>query len=62
MGTGAGGGTLAYRLASSGKETLHLERGGWLPQEQDNWSSRAVFVASKCRAKDTCFHKDRSLF
>ena len=31
IGTGAGGGTLAYRLASTGKRILLLERGGFLP-------------------------------
>jgi len=51
IGTGAGGGTLAYRLASSGKRILLIERGGYLPREKDNWSSRAVFVESKYKAK-----------
>lgn len=32
IGTGAGGGTLAYRLAPSGKRILVLERGDFLPQ------------------------------
>jgi hypothetical protein len=31
IGTGAGGGTLAHRLAATGKRILLLERGGWLP-------------------------------
>jgi choline dehydrogenase-like flavoprotein len=51
IGTGAGGGTLAYRLAPSGKRILLLERGGYLPREKDNWSSRAVFIESKYKAK-----------
>jgi choline dehydrogenase-like flavoprotein len=42
IGTGAGGGTLAYRLASSGKRILLLERGDYVPRELDNWSTRAV--------------------
>ena len=37
IGTGAGGGTLAHRLAPSGKKILLLERGGFLPQEKENW-------------------------
>ena len=37
IGTGAGGGTLAYSLASSGKRILLLERGGYVPREKDNW-------------------------
>jgi len=39
IGTGAGGGTLAYHLAASGKRILILERGDWLPREQANWST-----------------------
>src|SRR5215469_15734068 len=44
IGTGAGGGTLAGRLAPSGKRVLLLERGGYLPREPENWDSREVFV------------------
>ena len=40
IGTGAGGGTLAYRLAPSGKRILLLERGDYVPREKDNWSTR----------------------
>ena len=40
IGTGAGGGTLAHRLAPSGKRILLLERGGYLPREPENWDSR----------------------
>src|SRR6185436_15731062 len=47
IGTGAGGGTLAYRLAASGKRILLLERGDYVPREQDNWSTRAVNVDGK---------------
>ena len=34
--TGPGGGTLAHKLAPSGKKILLLERGGYLPREKDN--------------------------
>ena len=43
VGTGAGGGTLAHRLAPSGKRILLLERGGYLPRERENWDSEEVF-------------------
>jgi choline dehydrogenase-like flavoprotein len=43
IGTGAGGGTLAHKLAPSGKRILLLERGGYLPREPENWSSREIF-------------------
>jgi choline dehydrogenase-like flavoprotein len=43
IGTGAGGGTLAHRLAPSGKKILLLDRGGYLPREPENWDSKEVF-------------------
>ena len=43
IGTGAGGGTLAYGLRGSGARVLLLERGDFLPQEPENWSPEAVF-------------------
>ena len=52
IGTGAGGGTLAHRLAPSGKRVLLLERGDYLPRERDNWDSTAVFVQGKYRAPE----------
>src|SRR2546422_9552618 len=61
-GTGAGGGTLAYRLAPSGKRILLLERGGYLPREKDNWDSRAVFIESKYKAKESWQDKDDKTF
>jgi choline dehydrogenase-like flavoprotein len=52
IGTGAGGGTLAGRLASSGKRILLLERGDYVPREQDNWSARAVNLEGKYQTKE----------
>jgi choline dehydrogenase-like flavoprotein len=52
IGSGAGGGTLAYRLAPSGKRILILERGGYVPREKDNWSTRAVNVQGKYQTKE----------
>ncbi len=43
IGSGAGGGTVAHRLASSDKKILVLERGDWLPREALNWSVEGVF-------------------
>lgn len=34
IGSGAGGGTLALKLAPSGKRILILERGDYLPREK----------------------------
>ena len=47
IGSGAGGGTMAYKLAPSGKRISILERGDFLPREKDNWNPHEVFVASK---------------
>jgi choline dehydrogenase-like flavoprotein len=52
IGSGAGGGTLAYHLAPSGKRILILERGGYVPREKDNWSTRAVNVLGKYNTKE----------
>ena len=52
IGTGAGGGTFAHRIAPSGKRVLLLERGDYLPRERDNWDSTAVFVKGKYRAPE----------
>jgi choline dehydrogenase-like flavoprotein len=52
IGTGAGGGTLAHRLAPSGKRILLLERGDFVPRELDNWSTRAVNVDGKYQTKE----------
>jgi choline dehydrogenase-like flavoprotein len=43
IGSGAGGGTLAYPLASTGRRILVLERGGWYPRRRENWDSRVVW-------------------
>jgi choline dehydrogenase-like flavoprotein len=47
IGSGAGGGTLAWKLAPTGKRILLLERGPYLPRERDNWDTKAVFVRAK---------------
>ena len=58
IGTGAGGGTLARALAPTGKKILILERGGFLPKEEDNWNTKAVFIDAKYKAKETWYDKD----
>ena len=52
IGTGAGGGTLAYKLAPSGKRILLLERGGYVPREKDNWSTQATVKEGKYNTKE----------
>ncbi len=58
IGTGAGGGTLAYHLAPSGKRILLLERGDFLAREKQNWDVNAVFVENRYISKDI-WHDDR---
>jgi len=61
VGTGAGGGTLAAKLAPSGKKILLLERGSWLPREPDNWDTGAVFVDGRYISPDTWYdHKGKA--
>lgn len=47
IGTGAGGGTVAHELATTGKRILILERGEFLPREKDNWDPEAVYQDQK---------------
>jgi len=62
IGTGAGGGTLARHLASSGKKILLLERGDWLPREPQNWDGAAVFEQNRYVSPDTWYDKDGRSF
>jgi choline dehydrogenase-like flavoprotein len=52
IGSGAGGGTLAHTLAPTGKRVLILERGEYVPREQDNWNARAVNVEGRYQTKE----------
>lgn len=58
IGTGAGGGTLAHSLASSGKSILMVERGDYVRREKANWDSRAVNVQAKYQTKEQWHDKN----
>ncbi|HEX2928214.1 MAG TPA: GMC family oxidoreductase [Candidatus Binatia bacterium] len=58
IGSGAGGGTLAHKLAPTGKKILILERGGYVPREKDNWNPRAVNLEGKYQTKEKWRDKD----
>src|SRR5438105_7705321 len=58
IGTGAGGGTLAYALAPSGKRILLLERGDYVRREKENWSSEAVNLKGRYNTKEIWQDKD----
>jgi choline dehydrogenase-like flavoprotein len=62
IGSGAGGGTLAHRLAPSGKKVLILERGDWLPREARNWSVEDVFGVNRYVSPETWFLADGKPF
>src|ERR1700741_5471772 len=58
VGSGAGGATLAQRLAPTGKSILILERGEHLPREADNWNAKAGFIQNKYRTTEQWYDKD----
>jgi choline dehydrogenase-like flavoprotein len=62
IGTGAGGGTLAYRLAPSGLRILLLERGDYLKRELENWDSAEVFGKNRYKTKETWVCEDGTEF
>jgi choline dehydrogenase-like flavoprotein len=62
IGTGAGGGTLAHKLAPSGKKILLLERGGYLRREPENWDSKEVFGKERYVTSDEWVDKNGERF
>lgn len=62
IGSGAGGSTLAYKLVSSGKKILILERGDFIPKERENWDPKEVFTNGRYRTTEKWFDKDDQPF
>jgi choline dehydrogenase-like flavoprotein len=62
IGSGAGGGTLAYKLAPSGKKILILERGDYIPKEKENWDPKEVFTNGRYRTTEKWFDKNDQPF
>ena len=58
IGTGAGGGTLAWKLAPTGKKILLLERGDYVPREKKNWDPRAVNLEGLYQTKEKWRDRD----
>jgi choline dehydrogenase-like flavoprotein len=52
IGSGAGGGTMAYALAETGARILILERGDFVPQEEENWNPEAVWKKLRYQTKE----------
>lgn len=62
VGSGPGGGTMAWRLAQTGKRILLVERGDYLLREPRNWDSQAVIVDGYYQAKETWYSSDGKSF
>ncbi len=62
IGSGAGGATIAHRLARTGKRILILERGTWLPREPENWRSGEVFVKNRYKTNETWLNAEGNAF
>jgi len=62
IGSGPGGGSLAHRLAPTGKSILMLERGDYLPRARANWDAKTVFVDGQYQAPDIWYGKTREAF
>jgi choline dehydrogenase-like flavoprotein len=43
IGSGAGGGTMAHALSETSARVLIVERGDFVPQEEENWNPEAVW-------------------
>ncbi|WP_062224025.1 GMC oxidoreductase [Aureimonas sp. D3] len=53
IGSGPGGGTMAWKLAQTGKRILLIERGDYLKRERENWSTEEVFAKGRYQADET---------
>jgi choline dehydrogenase-like flavoprotein len=52
IGTGAGGATIAHALSATSARILIVERGDFVPQEQENWDPEAVWKDLRYRTKE----------
>jgi choline dehydrogenase-like flavoprotein len=62
IGSGIGGGTLAYSLVQHGLRVTILERGGFLPQEPENWDVNAVFFRQRYVPQETWLDQEGIAF
>ena len=62
VGSGPGGGTVAWRLAQTGQRILLVERGDYIVRGPRNWDSQAVIVDGIYQAKETWYGADGSSF
>jgi choline dehydrogenase-like flavoprotein len=52
IGSGAGGGTIAHALSLTDARVLILERGDFVPQEDENWDPEAVWKQLRYQTKE----------
>jgi choline dehydrogenase-like flavoprotein len=52
VGSGVGGGTMLHALSQTGARILMLERGDFVPQENENWSPEAVWKHARYQTKE----------
>ncbi len=62
IGSGAGGGTMARALADTGAKILVVERGDFIPQEDQNWSADAVWKQLRYRTTETWLDESGTRF
>lgn len=62
LGSGAGGGTLAYALAETGKRILLVERGERIPREKQNWNANEVVLKGRYNPKELWRSKEGEAF
>ena len=62
VGSGMGGGTLAYALRNRGAKVLLVERGDFMPREPENWDPTAVFVQKRYRTTEEFLDGDGKPF
>ncbi len=49
VGSGFGGGTMAYALSRAGLNVLLVERGGWVHRDETDWNGRAILLDGRYR-------------
>jgi choline dehydrogenase-like flavoprotein len=58
IGSGAGGGTIARALSETAARILVVERGGYVPQEDENWNPEAVWKTLRYQANERWIDRD----
>ena len=51
VGSGFGGGTVAYALSRAGLKVLLVERGGWPARDETDWNGRAILLDGRYRGE-----------